>query len=187
MPVTLPKPGKKTLAAIVGAVTALGLLVSIPKDESGRTVDAAIKPTGEIVVTHKAGDQHLDAYRDIAGIWTICDGDTANVKPGLRETQAGCQARLERQLIAHAEPVMACTPRLRERGRDYQRWAAISLAYNIGTAAYCGSTVDRRFDAGDWRGGCDAFLMWVKASGKIVRGLQLRRQREREICLRGLT
>lgn len=155
---------KKTLASIIGVVAAGVLYVSIPEDEGTR----------------------YKAYRDIVGVWTICQGDTKDVRPGQVATKAECQARLERQLIAHAEPVMQCTPELRKKGRDYQRAAAVSLAYNIGVNAYCRSTVDRRFDAGNIRGACDAFLMWVKAGGKTVRGLVLRRQRERAICLRGI-
>lgn len=161
--------GKVTLAAIVGAAAASGLFATIPQDEG----------------------TEYKAYRDIAGIWTICQGDTKNVRAGMVETKEGCQRRLEQQLVAHALPVMRCTPTLSQPGRDNQRWAAVSLAYNIGTAAYCRSSVDRQFDQGNWRGGCDAFLAWNKArvNGQMrpVQGLTNRRNRERSICLRGLT
>jgi lysozyme len=157
------------LAGVVGAVAAAGLFVSVPQDEG----------------------TEYKAYRDIAGIWTICQGDTKNVRPGMVETREGCQRRLEQQLIAHAVPVMRCSPRLAEPGRDNQRWAAVSLAYNIGPNAFCRSSAARHFNAGNWRAGCDAFLAWNKArvGGQLrpVRGLTLRRQREREICLRGLS
>lgn len=155
------------LVAIVGAIAATSLFATIPEDEGYK----------------------LAAYRDVAGIPTICFGDTKNVRMGMRETPEGCMRRLEAQLLAHAEPVMKCTPRLNEPGRDLVRAAAVSLAYNIGVGAYCRSTVDKRFDAANWRGGCDAFLMWNKARVggvlKPVRGLTLRRQRERAICLQG--
>ena len=120
------------------------------------------------------------------GVWTICDGDTKGVRPGMVETEAGCTARLERQLVAHATPVLACVPALGRPQRQNQLVASVSLAYNIGTAGFCRSTAARRFNAGDWRGGCDAFLMWNKAGGREVRGLTLRRQRERALCLKGL-
>lgn len=61
-----------------------------------------------------------------------------------------------------------------------------ALIFNIGTGGFCRSTAARRFNAGNWRGGCDAFLMWNKAGGREVRGLTLRRQRERALCLKGL-
>lgn len=159
------RPGPKTLAGVIGVVAAGILYVTIPQDEGTK----------------------YKAYRDLIGVLTICTGDTANVTPGQVATKAECEARLERQLIAHAEPVMRCTPRLAEDGRDYQRAAAVSLAYNIGVNAYCRSSIDRNFDAGNWRAGCDAFLRYRFAGGREVRGLALRRQREREICLRGLS
>jgi len=181
-----PPPPRKSLIAIVGVIAAIGLGTSIPRDESGRTVEARVAPSGKLQVDHKAGSQHLTAYRDIVGVLTICDGDTANVKPGLVETPEGCSRRLERQLVEHAEPVMACIPTLREPGRDYQRWAVVSFAYNVGTDAVCKSTLARFMKAREWKRGCDELLRWDRAGGKQVRGLTLRRQRERAICLRGL-
>lgn len=156
------KPGTKTLIGVIGAAAA-AILTPLVMQWEGR---------------------ELTAYKDVVGIWTICDGDTSNVRPGQVATVEECNARLERQLIAHAEPVLTCTPNLKDR--PDQLAAAASLAYNIGVNAYCNSTVDRRFDAGDFRGACDAFLMWNKAGGREVRGLTNRRKAEREICMRGL-
>lgn len=122
-------------------------------------------------------------YRDIVGIWTVCRGDTQNVVPGQAQTEQQCDARFERQLIAHAKPVMQCVPGLKDRPNALA--ASVSLTYNIGTAAFCRSTAAKRFNAGDWRGGCDAFLAWRFAGGREVKGLLNRRRAEREICLRG--
>lgn len=130
------------------------------------------------------GEPRLTAYRDIVGVWTICDGETLGVKPGMVETVEGCEARRYDALLRHAGPVLACTPGL--RGRPNQLAAGISLAYNIGTGAYCRSTVARRFNAADWRGACDAFLMWNRAGGRVVRGLTNRREAERRLCLKEL-
>lgn len=152
------------LAGIIGTVAAGILYITIPEDEGTR----------------------YKAYRDIVGVWTICQGDTKDVRPGQVASQAECRERLEQQLIAHAEPVMRCIPTLRQEGRDYQRAAVVSLAYNVGVRAVCNSTVARRMNAGNFRGGCDAILMWDRAGGRQIRGLTLRRQRERAICLRGL-
>jgi len=163
-PTQPPKGSKGPLAALIGVIAATGLYVTIPQDEGTR----------------------YTAYRDVVGVYTICQGDTKNVRPGMVETKEGCLKRLESQLLAHAGPVMTCTPRLAEPGRDYQRWAAVSLAYNIGTGAYCRSSIDRAFDAGQWYKGCNAFRLYNKAGGRPIKGLTLRREREREICLRGL-
>jgi len=121
-------------------------------------------------------------YKDVVGIWTVCTGDTKDVIPGKVYTKAECEERLERQLIAHATPVLKCTPSLKDKPNALA--AAISLAYNVGPTAYCRSTVDRRFDAGNVRGACDAFLMWNRAGGREIRGLTNRRKAEQKICLR---
>lgn len=175
---------KSPLVGLVGVGAAVMLATMIPKDESGRKVEATVTQQGELQVRHISGPEYRRAYQDIVGVWTICDGDTKNVRAGMVETRAGCQARLERQLVAHAAPVLKCVPGL--RGRDNQLVASVSLAYNIGTSGFCRSTAARRFNAGNWRGGCDAFLMWNKAGGKVVRGLVLRRERERALCLKNL-
>lgn len=175
---------KSPLVALVGAGAAVALATMIPHDESGRKVEATVNRQGELQVRHVSGPQYLRAYLDIVNVPTICDGDTKGVRMGMVETEAGCRDRLERQLIAHAAPVLKCVPGL--KGRDNQLVASVSLAYNIGTSGFCRSTAARRFNAGNWRGGCDAFLMWDKAGGKVVRGLALRRARERALCLRGL-
>lgn len=164
----LAPPHKGALAALLGTIAAGILYVSIPADEGMAYV----------------------GYLDIAGIPTACAGDTNDVKVNRRYSRDECLERLDRQLVAHAKPVLECVPTLRAEGRDHQRAAAVSLAYNIGTGAFCRSTAARRFRAKDWRGGCDAFLPWDKArvNGTLrpVRGLTNRRQRERALCLTGL-
>jgi lysozyme len=185
--------GHKTaggLVGIVGAVAAASLFVSVPADESGRKVEATVRTDGAVEVRHISGPQHLRAYRDIAGIATACDGITRDVRMGQSFTEEQCTIMLERELVAHARGVMNCTPGLQGAGRDHQRAAAVSLAYNIGVGAWCKSTAARLFNQGQYRAGCNAFLSWNKArvNGqlRVVQGLTNRRQRERAECLKGL-
>ncbi|HET9510006.1 MAG TPA: lysozyme [Sphingomonas sp.] len=187
MTATLARPvaPKKSLAVVIGsALGAAALLTMVPMEESGRKVVATIGADQTVTVRHVSGPQYLRAYLDIVKVPTACDGITRGVRLGQTYTEAQCNALLEQELVAHAEPVIACVPRL--YGRPNQAAAAVSLAYNVGTSGFCGSTAARRFNVGDWRGGCEAFLMWDKAGGRVVRGLQLRRQRERALCLKDL-
>jgi len=124
-----------------------------------------------------------DPYRDLVGVWTVCTGETR--APMRRYTPAQCQALLHAALANDFAPaVLKAVPALRER--PHQLAASISLAYNIGPAAFARSSAARRFNAGDWRGGCEAFLMWNKAGGHVVPGLERRRRDERALCLTGL-
>lgn len=129
------------------------------------------------------------SYLDIAAIPTSCYGHTGpEVRVGERKTDAECEQLLNTDAEKHLRGVLACTPALAERPQ--QLAAATRLAFNIGVSAYCGSTVARKFNTGDLRGGCDAFLPWNKARVRgqliVVRGLADRRERERAMCRQGL-
>lgn len=156
---------KKTpLTALVGTTAATLLLSFVPQVEG----------------------TEYKAYKDVAGIWTICQGDTKDVHAGLIETPEGCRQRLDAQLTAHAKGMLLCTPALKGEGKDYLRAAGTSLTYNIGIGAYCKSSIDKNWDVGKWMEGCNRFLAWNKARvrGKLqpVRGLTIRRQKEIQIC-----
>jgi lysozyme len=178
----------RALTAVVGVAVALQLFAAIPAEESGRKVVVAAQPGGAIAAQHVSGREYLTAYADLVGVWTICDGLTGGVKRGQRETRVGCMLRLEAVLVEHSEQVLRCVPTLRGPGREQQLFASVSLSYNIGWPSFCRSTAARRFNARQWRAGCDAFLMWDKAGRppRVVNGLRLRRQRERSSCLTGV-
>ncbi len=152
--------GKKTLIGVVGAVCAALLMVTVPGYE------------GEILTTYKCP----------AGVDTVCYGETdpAYAVPGASYSKFECLQMLEQSLITYAEPVLKCTPGLKDH--PHQLAAAVSLAYNIGPSAYCRSTVARRFNEGDWPGACKAFEMWNKVNGKVLKGLANRRADERRLC-----
>lgn len=165
-PMDSPKPpaGGKT-AAMVGLAAAASIFAVVTQWEGKRN-------TG---------------YRDIVGVPTACYGDTANVEVGKRYSDAECAERLDRQVAAHAAPVLRCVPALADPAHRNQLTASVSLAYNIGPRGFCGSSAARAFNAGRWRAGCEAFLRWNKAGGRTVRGLTNRRQFEYRICMQGLT
>lgn len=156
------KPARRGLIAIVGAGAAAALLAFTPAQE-GRV---------------------LKTYRDIGGVLTYCDGATENAQPGKVYTPAECDAQLDRDLERHAAGIARCVPM--DRLTDGQKVAFVDAAFNIGVPAFCGSSMARRVKAGDMAGACDALLLWNKVGGHEVAGLTKRRQRERELCLKGL-
>jgi lysozyme len=65
----------------------------------------------------------------------------------------------------------------------------LSLAYNVGDAAFCRSTLVRRLNAGDYAGACAEFDRWTYFQGRDCRdpanrctGLAKRRAEERAKC-----
>lgn len=123
-----------------------------------------------------------DPYVDLAGIPTVCFGETRVEMR--RYTDAECEAMLRKAVEGFAKEVLTCTPILAEH--PYQLAAATSLAYNIGAKAYCNSSVAKKFNDGDMIGACQGFLAWKYVKGKVVRGLANRRTDEMEVCMVGL-
>lgn len=185
------------LVALVGAAVALALGVSIPREESGRRVEARVDEAGALRVRHISGRQYLRVYLDMAGVATACDGITSwhgrPLPTGHSFTEAQCEEMLAEELLAHAERMMACTPGLAlsadpvlERRREGPRFSAVSLTYNIGDGRWCGSTARARINRGDLAGGCTAMTWWNKVGDRVVEGLVRRRAREALVCREGL-
>lgn len=61
--------------------------------------------------------------------------------------------------------------------------AYLQLSFNIGSSAFCGSTLVKKLNAHDYVGACLAIKSWDKFRGKPLRGLTLRREREYQQCM----
>jgi lysozyme len=193
----LPPSGKATLVGIVGTAVTLALGMAIPANESGRTVRAEVTTDGHLQLTHLSGRQYLRAYLDVVNVATACDGLTRYqgrpIKVGDRFTEAQCASMLEAELTETARGVMACSPGLAlssnltsETMRQGPRFAAVSLAYNVGVPTYCKSTARARFNAGAYPQGCEAVTWYNRAGGVVSKGLSARRAREANVCRNGL-
>lgn len=125
----------------------------------------------------------LVAYVDPVGIPTICEGYTHGVRLGDVATPAQCDA-LTKQEVVKALAVVDRS--VSQTLPDGIRVALASFVYNVGPGAYGGSTLLRKLRAGDLVGGCNQLPRWVYAGGKKLRGLERRREAERQICLSDL-
>ena len=61
--------------------------------------------------------------------------------------------------------------------------AILSLTYNIGVNGFRRSSVLKHLKQGDKINASNAFLLWNKAGGKVLKGLIRRRERERKLFL----
>lgn len=124
------------------------------------------------------------AYRDPIGIPTACYGETRNISLGMKFTLEECNTMLGGRLVEFDRGIANCI----ENWDNYAagvRASSVSLAYNIGTGAFCKSTAARLFREGKIEEGCHAFLKFNKAKGVVFPGLTARRQREEKVCLGG--
>jgi lysozyme len=120
----------------------------------------------------------LKAYRCPADVWTIGYGSTgAHVTPGLVITEARAEELLQEDLqrfeVAVAQAAGSAT--------DNQFAAMVSLAFNVGEAAFAKSTLCRKHNAADYFGAADEFKRWDKAAGRVMAGLSRRRAAEAQI------
>lgn len=125
----------------------------------------------------------LIAYVDPVGIPTICDGYTNGVKLGDVATPERCDELTEQEVRKALAAVDRSVQQVLPNG---VRVALASFVYNVGPGAYGSSTLLRKLRAGDLVGACNQLPRWVYAGDKKLRGLELRREAERKICLYGL-
>ena len=136
----------------------------------------------------------LDAYRDVAGIWTIGYGHTGGVYEGmeithtralelLREDLATAQKAVDRFVVDKGVPL-----------QPNQFDALVSLVFNVGagnifTKQYdngyqSGSTLYNRLLMLDFEGAASHFTDFVNSGGRYVDGLYRRRLHERDLFLK---
>ena len=122
----------------------------------------------------------LKAYKCPVGKWTIGYGHTKGVKAGDVWTQKQADEALTKEIEEYGKGVLQACPSLAETPNRLA--ACISLAYNIGTGAFCRSTLVKKLNAKDYAGACEEIKRFNRAGGKVLSGLTRRRQKEYRLC-----
>lgn len=185
---------KAAIAAIMSVSTMIGGVYYVVRPGQEPT-PAAIVLASETLIRPWEG-RELRAYLDRIAkppVWTVCDGDTENVKPGMVETPAGCDRRLTKRLTKDFYPGLKnCIAHFETKPVSWQAMMT-SLSYNIGIGAACKSTAARLGRADRFQDSCIAATAFNKAGGKMIVGLVYRREMgdatrigEAELCLSGL-
>lgn len=127
-----------------------------------------------------------ESYRETAylptpnDVPTIGYGTTDGVRLGDKTTPDRALVRLLADASKFERAVKRCAP---VPMHMHEFSAFVSLTYNIGDGAFCGSTLARKLVAGDYAGACREILRWNKQAGKILPGLTKRRQAEYRQCI----
>ncbi len=133
------------------------------------------------IVTHE--DYSDTAIIPVPGdVPTIGFGTTEGVKPGDTITAPRAVARALADVQKFEGALKTC---VKVPLAQYEYDAYVSLSYNIGSSAFCGSTLVKKLNAGDYAGACQQILVWDKFKGKPLRGLTTRRQAEYKTCIGG--
>ena len=127
-----------------------------------------------------------EGYRDTAyipipgDVPTIGFGTTEGVKLGDKTTPIKALHQAMRDVQKFEGAVKQC---VKVPLHQYEYDFAISFSYNVGGTAFCNSTLVKKWNAGDYEGGCNEATKWVYVKGKKIQGLVNRREKERLWCL----
>ncbi len=121
------------------------------------------------------------AYDDGVGVQTIGFGRTAGVQPGQRTDPVREVIHLSRTLDAFADEVAGCIGDVPLHQHEFD--AFVSLAYNIGTGAFCRGSIPKLLQSGDYEGACSRIRLYTKAGGRVLPGLIKRREAEYRMCM----
>lgn len=131
-------------------------------------------------------------YTDVAGVLTVCSGITG---PAINRyhvyTPKECDALERNAVLEHFAGIAKC---IKVPLQDRHRIAFALMSYNIGVAAFCGSTLVKKLNAGDYTGACEQIRRWkyIRRHGLLVdcsvpayecAGIPKRREQEAQICL----
>ncbi|MGX9694406.1 lysozyme [Achromobacter anxifer] len=145
----------------------------------------AVAIAGVLVTHFEPGKVRGKPYIDPVGVLTVCDGHTGpDIDPKRIYTNAECDAWRDADLATADRAVrrLITVPL-----NDWQRAALIDFTYNLGASNLEQSTMRRKFNSGDYAGGCAELDRWVKGrvGGKLMTlpGLVTRREVDKWVCL----
>lgn len=123
------------------------------------------------------------AYDDGVGVQTIGFGTTTGVRPGDRTTPERALQWMLRDMQGMEAHMRTCLGPVKLHQHEWD--AYVSLTYNIGSGAFCNSTLVRllKQTPPDYDGACKQILRWTYAGGKQLRGLVIRREGEYRQCM----
>lgn len=139
----------------------------------------------------ESGDRYeLKAYQDGARVWTICDGRTQGVTPGMTMTKAQCDAWRKTEIGQRLE----FAHRIIKVSMSEAAWAGVgSFCFNKGNTACAASTAVKLINQGKQAEGCRAMLRfkYITRDGKKIdcsqpqpycSGYWIRTNGEAELC-----
>ena len=122
------------------------------------------------------------SYKDVVGVNTIGFGTTVGVKPGQTITVERALIKLGSNVGEKEKAMKKCLGDVELY--QYEWDAYVGLTYNIGTGAFCTSTLVKKLkhNPPDYNGACKEILKWSRA-GKLKYANLERRKDEYRQCI----
>lgn len=128
-----------------------------------------------------------EGYRDRAYIPVAGDrptlgfGDAQDVKLGDKTDPIRALIRLNQQSEMFQQQMKQCIGDVPLHQHEWD--AYVSLTFNIGSGAFCKSTLVKKLQQQDYVGACTQILRWDRFNGVPLAGLTKRRQEEYTKCI----
>lgn len=121
------------------------------------------------------------AYIPVKGdVPTIGFGTTGGVKMGDKITPHQALARALSDVNKFEGALKECV-HVPLHQHEYDVY--VSFSYNVGSKAFCNSTLVKKLNAQDYEGACAQLLRWTKVGGKEIQGLVNRRKQDYQQCM----
>ena len=141
---------------------------------------------GIILIKHHEGIRNKP-YRCPAGLWTVGVGHLIGDGKSLPEswnktfTNEEIDGILKRDLNSFELGVCKMLPNLRLKQSEFD--ALVSFSFNLGLGTFQRSTIRQAMLRGDKAVAGESLLKYCRAGGKILKGLQTRRQDEYKLLM----
>lgn len=143
----------------------------------------SVSAVGGIVVHEGFRDKaYIPVKGDVAtiGYGSTTYEDGSKVKLGDTITRKDAEVLFKNKLNAFEQGVRSCV-KVPLYQHEYESF--VSLSYNIGSKAFCDSTLVAKLNTYDYEGACKEILKWDKFRGKPLKGLTVRRHHEYQQCI----
>lgn len=132
-----------------------------------------------VALIKNAEGLRLDAYQDMAGVWTVGYGHTGDVKAGDHITAHQADVILRMDLEKFETGINTLALDLNENEFS----ALVSFAFNLGLGALERSYLLTRLRCGEKDKAALEFMKWVNAAHHVQPGLVKRRAAEKALFL----
>lgn len=141
--------------------------------------------TGILVEEGYRGEAYIPVKGDVP---TVGFGTTGGVKPGDTTDPIAALLRAHRDVTAFEGAIKRCVE-VPLHQHEYD--ALVSFSYNVGSGAFCSSTLVKKLNQQDYDGACNELLRWRYVGGydcstpgnTRCSGLWDRRKREYQQCM----